>query len=65
MNKFSGLFLSVVINLESIKWNYGRQIRLNDCQAMKIKLPVTLDGSPDFDFMEKYIKTIKYSKSIK
>lgn len=64
MNKYIGLFLTTVINLEKFKWSYGRQIRLNDCRNLSIKLPVTSEGGPNFDFMEKYIKTLPYSSQI-
>jgi len=30
----------------------------------KIKLPVKKDGSPDWKFMEDYIKSLPYSKNI-
>ena len=41
-----------------------RQIRLNDCQKLTIKLPVTTQGLPDWEFMENYIKSLPYSASL-
>ncbi len=68
MNQFNGLFIASVINKEAFRWNYGHQIRLNNCQNMKIKLPSKIDtkGSyiPDFQLMEEYIKTLHFSKNI-
>jgi len=62
---FSGLFIASVINkLESPKWNYGRQIRLNDCQELEIFLPSNKDGKPDLIFMRNYMKTLRYSKML-
>lgn len=64
MDVFSGLFIATVINKESPKWNYGRQIRLNDCQQLEVFLPANKDGEPDLLFMKDYMKTLKYSKII-
>lgn len=63
-NKYIGLFLATLINKEKFKWCYGRQIRLNDCKKLIIKLPVKNDGLPDWDFMENYIKSLPYSSQI-
>jgi hypothetical protein len=60
-NQYIGLFIASIINLEKYKWSYGRQIRLNDCQKLSIKLPATPEGLPDWQFMEKYIKSLPYS----
>lgn len=32
--------------------------------SSNIKLPTRKDGSPDFDFMENYIKSLPYSSQI-
>lgn len=64
LNRYIGLFLCAVISQEKFKWSYGRQIRLNDCKNLRVKLPSKIDGFPDFDFMENYIKTLPYSSQI-
>lgn len=64
LNKYIGLFLVSVINKsENYKWSYGRQCRVGDSQQIIIKLP-TKDGKPDWDFMEKYIKSLPYGDRI-
>ena len=63
INKFVGLFLVTIINQENTKWSYGRQIRLGDLQSLKVKLP-TKNNQPDWQFMEDYIKSLPYSKSL-
>jgi type I restriction enzyme M protein len=63
-NKYLGLFIATILNQEKYKWSYGRQIRLNDCQKLTIKLPVTTQGLPDWEFMENYIKSLPYSASL-
>ena len=62
MNQYIGIFLATVINQESFKWNYGRQIRLNNCYDLEIAVPVREDGKPDFEYMERFIKSLKFSK---
>ena len=64
MNKFIGIFLKNIIGMESPKWDYGRQIRLNNCQRLSVKLPVDSNGNPDWQLMEDYIKSLPYSASI-
>ena len=58
---YSGLFIAAIISLEKPKWNYGRQIRLNDCQELEVYLPATQNGKPDLEYMSNYIRTLKYS----
>lgn len=64
LDVYSGLFIASVINKESPKWNYGRQIRLNDCQELKIYLPANEEGKPDLTFMRNYMRTLRFSKII-
>ena len=62
---FSGLFIASIINISEFpKWNYGRQIRLNDCQELEVFLPSDSKGDPDLIFMRNYMKTLRYSKII-
>jgi type I restriction-modification system DNA methylase subunit len=65
MNSFHAMFLVSLIKQEGYKWSYGRQIRLNDSERLKIKLPVTKKGNPDWEFMEYYIKSLPYSGNLK
>jgi len=65
MSKYIGLFITCVINKnENYRWTYGRQCRVNDTEKIKIKLPSTPNGIPDWDFMEKYIKSLPFSDRI-
>ena len=65
LNKYIGLFLVTVINFsENYKWNYGRQARISDCKEMVVRLPVSVEGQPDWQFMEDYIKSLPYSDII-
>lgn len=64
MNKFIGLFLITLIRKEIYRFNYGRKWHLDRMNSSKIKLPVTFEGEPDWKFMEDYIKSMPYSRSM-
>lgn len=53
------LFIATVINKNAYKFGYGR-VGSDKIPAETIKLPVMSDGTPDWDFMEKYIKSLPY-----
>lgn len=63
MNKYVALFLVTILNLESYRYNYGRGASQTRMKTISIKLPEN-DGKPDFQFMETFIKSLPYSKSI-
>lgn len=63
-SKYVFLFLSTILDQEIPKYNYGRIVGKNKYLNKEIKLPVTKDGQPDWQFMENYIKSLNYSKSL-
>ena len=63
MNKYIGLFIATIIKAERPKYNYGRKWTKDIMKRSVIKLP-SKEGSPDFDFMERYIKSLPYSDRI-
>jgi len=65
LNKFNALFLTTIINLEKIRYGYGRKFSQKRISETKIKLPVDKNGNPDWEFMENYIKSLNYSKELK
>ena len=66
-NHYIALFIVPLIKATSKKYTYidkwKRETMLNDT----IKLPITADGTPDWDYMEKYMGSIRSDayKSIK
>lgn len=60
----TALFICTVIRLEKYRFNYGRKWHLERMREAVIKLPVTADGTPDWAFMEQYIKTLPYSSQL-
>jgi hypothetical protein len=64
LNKYIALFLTTLIETEKFRYEYGRKFGTKRMNATKIKLPTTQEGSPDWQFMENYIKSLPYSKNI-
>jgi len=64
MNKYHALFITTVLNLEKIRYGYGRKFAQMRIKKTKIKLPKTLEGGPDWEFMENYIKSLSYSSAL-
>ncbi|MFI3264802.1 MAG: N-6 DNA methylase [Rikenellaceae bacterium] len=64
MNKYVAMFLVTIINLEQYRYNYGRKSSQSRMKSVSIKLPQREDGSPDFEFMDRYIKSLYYSNSL-
>lgn len=64
MNQYIALFIVSLIKLERYRFNYGRKWHMERMKEARIKLPVTSDGEPDYEFMEEYIKSLPYSSSI-
>ena len=58
LNTYQLLFVKSVMDAERFRWNYGNQIRLNDSQKIKIKLPAATNNNPDWQYMEDYAKNV-------
>lgn len=59
-----GIFLCTIIRQEKYRFNYGRKWNLTRMKTSQIRLPATPDERPDWDLMEKYIRTLRYSSNI-
>ena len=64
LNYSSGLFIASIIDRDKYKFAYGRQYRQKSFNKHVIKLPVTPEGTPDWQFMEDYIKSLPYSRNL-
>jgi len=64
LNKYMGIFLCVLIEKEKYRFAYGRKFGTKRMKITKIKLPVTTNGKPNWQFMEDYIKSLNYSRNI-
>lgn len=63
-NKYIAFFFITLIKREKYRYNYGRKWHKERMEESIFRLPVTKNGSPDFDFMERYIKSVPYSAGI-
>jgi len=63
LNKYIGMFLVSILDFERPKYSYGRSNRPRLATTV-IKLPTTADGSPDWEYMEQYIRSLPYSDCI-
>lgn len=64
LNKYIGIFICTLINREVYRFSYGRAVYSTVAEKMKIKLPATPSGTPDWKFMEDYIKSLPFSRNI-
>ena len=60
MNKYTGLFIIAILKAEQYKYSYDRAFLMDRIQNTILKLPVDVDGDPDWWFMEEYIKSLPY-----
>ena len=60
-NQYIAMFLVTLINKEQYRYNYGRKCSQKQLKLSKIKLPINEKGTPDWQFMEDYIKSLPYS----
>ncbi len=64
ISDYVGMFISTVINMENFRYSFGRQYRMTKySKSQKVLLP-SLNGVPDYEFMENYIKNLNYSIAI-
>jgi len=61
----TALFICTLIRLEKYRFSYGRKWHLERMRESAIKLPVIADGTPDWDFMERHIRSLPYSSQIR
>jgi len=64
LNKHIAMFIITVIKANRYKFSYGRKWTLEKMKESVIKLPKLQDGSPNFVYMENYIRTLSYSDRI-
>ena len=60
MNKYTGLFITCLLRQERYRYSYGRAYKLASIRNTEIRLPVKGDGTPDWQWMENYIRLLPY-----
>jgi len=63
LNPYIAIFLATLIEQERYRYNYGLKWTKEKMEQSLLKLPVKIDGAPDWEFMENYIKSLPYSKN--
>lgn len=64
LNKYTGLFITTLLNKERFRYNYGRAYLKESVMSTRVKLPADAAGNPDWQFMEDYIKSLPYSANL-
>lgn len=64
LNEYVSVFLIAILEKISSKYGFGRQVRLHRLKNEVISLPVNTNSQPDWQFMQDYIKSLPYSKSL-
>lgn len=61
-SEFVNLFITQVIGMQNKAFSYSRKLGTERLQNLRIMLPVTDDGSPDYEYMEQYTKNLMLRK---
>jgi Type I restriction modification DNA specificity domain len=64
LNKYIGCLLITLIEKEKYRFSYWNKWDKETMRASKIKLPITSTWSPDWQWMEEYIKGLSYSAAL-
>ena len=64
LNPYIAMFLCTILPIEKYRFGFGRKWDKAMMEQTKIKLPVTENNEPDWQFMEDYIKSLSYSKQL-
>lgn len=64
LNKYTGLFIATMVKNEKYRFSYGRAFKKSLIEKSTILLPQKFDGAIDWEYMENYIRTLKYSDLI-
>lgn len=64
INKYIGLFLCSIIDIECPLYSYGRIRTLGRMKTSTLLLPATKKNVPDWKFMTNYIKSLPLSKFV-
>lgn len=64
LNKYVALFLIPILEKERFRYSYGRKLSQERFLNSKIKLPINLSGEVNVEFMESYIKSLRFSSQL-
>lgn len=58
INLHTALFIISILKQEKYKYSYGRAFKMELISNTMLKLPATTDNTPDWGYMEQYIKSL-------
>jgi hypothetical protein len=64
LEKYTMLFVASVIRHEKYRFNYGRKWHLDRMRNSTIRLPVNSEGSPNWEFMSRYMQGLRFSATL-
>jgi hypothetical protein len=64
LNQYIAIFLCTLIEKEKYRFNYGRKWDKKMMLESKIKLPAISNDTPDWQYIENYIKALPYADKI-
>lgn len=59
LNRQIGLFIATLLNKEQYRFSYGRAVYNSFAENIVIKLPTTLSGSPDWNYITDFMNEIE------
>ncbi len=60
INLHTALFIISILKQEKYKYSYGRAFKMELISNTMLKLPVAADNTPDWGYMESYIKSLNH-----
>lgn len=63
-NEYIALFIKTILNKEQYRYGYGRKFNQTRIKETIVNIPVIGKDEPDWQFMENYMKSLPYSKSL-
>lgn len=57
-------FVCTLIRQEAVRFCYGRKWTLVTMKSTTIRLPITASGEPDWDLIESYMMTLRWSQAL-
>lgn len=63
LNRQIGLFIATLLNKEQYRFSYGRAVYNSFAENIVIKLPTTLSGSPDWNYITDFMNEIETRES--
>jgi hypothetical protein len=65
LNIYIAMFLIPLIMKETYRYSYGRKWGIERMNKTMMKLPIKRKGEPDWQFMQNYIESLRYSNNLR